>query len=72
MLFDVTYPTQSVCGVSVVKDYYKLQKFNVMEVANAKNLKDGNAGGRISEKEKEDVDADSSIEPASTAPEVAT
>ena len=28
---------QSVCGVSVVTDYYELQKFNVMEIANEKN-----------------------------------
>jgi len=28
---------QSVCGVSIVKDYYKSQKFNVMEIANKKN-----------------------------------
>jgi tRNA acetyltransferase TAN1 len=25
---------QSICGVSVVRDYYKLQKFNVVEIAN--------------------------------------
>lgn len=24
---------QSVCGISVVRDYYRLQKFNVMEIA---------------------------------------
>ncbi|KAF8655065.1 hypothetical protein AX16_003266 [Volvariella volvacea WC 439] len=28
---------KSVCGVSIVEDYYKLQKFNVMEIANAEN-----------------------------------
>ncbi|KAI9463245.1 hypothetical protein BJY52DRAFT_1210472 [Lactarius psammicola] len=28
---------KSVCGISVVKDYYAHQKFNVMEIANAKN-----------------------------------
>ncbi|EPQ52634.1 hypothetical protein GLOTRDRAFT_79752 [Gloeophyllum trabeum ATCC 11539] len=27
---------KSVCGMSVVKDYYRLQKFNVMEIANTK------------------------------------
>lgn len=27
---------KSVCGISVVKDYYRLQKFNVMELGNAK------------------------------------
>ncbi|PPQ67635.1 hypothetical protein CVT24_002856 [Panaeolus cyanescens] len=25
---------KSICGVAIVKDYYKLQKFNVMEIAN--------------------------------------
>ena len=38
------------CGISVVRDYYKLQKFNVMEIANAKNLRDENVEGRVSEK----------------------
>ncbi|KZT02615.1 uncharacterized protein LAESUDRAFT_744987 [Laetiporus sulphureus 93-53] len=28
---------KSVCGISVVNDYYTLHKFNVMEIANAKN-----------------------------------
>lgn len=28
--------SQSVCGVSVVEDYYKMLKFNVMEIAKAK------------------------------------
>lgn len=28
---------KSVCGVSVITDYYELQKFNVMEIANEKN-----------------------------------
>lgn len=27
---------KSVCGISVVEDYYRLQKFNVMELGNAK------------------------------------
>lgn len=30
-------PGQSICGMSVVKDYYQLHKFNVMEIAHAKN-----------------------------------
>ena len=30
---------QSVCGVSVVKDYYKYSKFNVLEIANKFNAK---------------------------------
>lgn len=28
---------KSVCGMSIVKDYYRFHKFNVMEIANAKN-----------------------------------
>ncbi|KAF8896167.1 hypothetical protein BD779DRAFT_564936 [Infundibulicybe gibba] len=28
---------KSVCGIGIVRDYYKLQKFNVMEIANIKN-----------------------------------
>ena len=51
----------------MVKDYYKLQKFNVMEIANAKNLKDENAADRISGKEK--GDASLSTAPASTETE---
>ncbi|RPD61192.1 hypothetical protein L226DRAFT_560338 [Lentinus tigrinus ALCF2SS1-7] len=49
-LFILVEIFKSVCGISVVKDYYKLQKFNVMEIANAKNLRDENAEGRVSEK----------------------
>lgn len=43
---------QSVCGISVVKDYYELQKFNVMEIANSKNeeLKFKDGEGRMAEK----------------------
>lgn len=33
---------QSVCGISVVRDYYAMQKFNVMEIANAKRHGDEN------------------------------
>jgi tRNA acetyltransferase TAN1 len=44
---------QNVCGVSVVKDYYRLQKFNVMELANEKksegNFREGE--GRVHDKE---------------------
>ena len=53
-LFQLISFVQSVCGISVVKDYYKLQKFNVMEIANAKNQQDGNDTGRVAEKEKEE------------------
>ncbi|RDB26349.1 Uncharacterized protein C25H2.10c [Hypsizygus marmoreus] len=28
---------KSVCGISVVEDYYRLQKFNIMEIANRRN-----------------------------------
>lgn len=31
---------QSVCGVSILRDYYKLHKFNVMTLANEKNAVD--------------------------------
>ncbi|KDQ57361.1 hypothetical protein JAAARDRAFT_35992 [Jaapia argillacea MUCL 33604] len=49
---------RSVCGMSVVEDYYQLQKFNVMEIANTKNEEvkfregDGRVGD-IREREKE-------------------
>jgi tRNA acetyltransferase TAN1 len=33
---------QSVCGVSVVRDYYKLAKFNVIELAQASTHASGN------------------------------
>ncbi|KAL1949322.1 hypothetical protein VTO73DRAFT_8203 [Trametes versicolor] len=46
---------KSVCGISVVKDYYKLQKFNVMEIANAKNLRDDGEEGRVAEKGSEET-----------------
>ncbi|KAI0045867.1 hypothetical protein FA95DRAFT_1607386 [Auriscalpium vulgare] len=39
---------KSVCGISIVKDYYELQKFNVMELANLKNGEGKFAeGGRV-------------------------
>ncbi|TFK36638.1 hypothetical protein BDQ12DRAFT_653924 [Crucibulum laeve] len=38
---------KSVCGVSVVEDYYRLQKFNIMEIANARNSGDQSAEGRV-------------------------
>ncbi|KAI0324143.1 hypothetical protein GY45DRAFT_452332 [Cubamyces sp. BRFM 1775] len=52
-LFILVEVFKSVCGISVVKDYYKLQKFNVMEIANAKNLRDEGAEGRVSDKTKD-------------------
>lgn len=39
-----------------MKDYYKLQKYNVMEIANAKSLRDEHANGRVSEKAKDAED----------------
>ncbi|KAJ7170867.1 hypothetical protein C8R43DRAFT_981342 [Mycena crocata] len=35
-LFILVEVFKSVCGVSVVRDYYKLHKFNVVEIANAR------------------------------------
>ncbi|CAL1716388.1 unnamed protein product [Somion occarium] len=41
---------KSVCGISIVKDYYRMQKFNVMEIVNSKS--EGREGqGRLAEKE---------------------
>jgi len=44
---------KNVCGVSVVRDYYHLQKFNVMEIANEKSsegeFREGE--GRVPDKE---------------------
>ncbi|KAI0710142.1 hypothetical protein C8Q76DRAFT_741272 [Earliella scabrosa] len=53
-LFILVEIFKSVCGISVVKDYYKLQKFNVMEIANARNLREEHADGRVSDKTQED------------------
>ncbi|TFK93951.1 hypothetical protein K466DRAFT_536924 [Polyporus arcularius HHB13444] len=49
-LFILVEIFKSVCGISVVRDYYKLQKFNVMEIANVKNLRDEHAEGRVADK----------------------
>ncbi|GJE88594.1 THUMP domain-containing protein [Phanerochaete sordida] len=38
---------KSVCGVSVVRDYYRLQKFNVMEIAKAEEPGFKDDGGRM-------------------------
>jgi tRNA acetyltransferase TAN1 len=44
---------QSVCGVSIVKDYYAHQKFNVMEIANTKNTEAKLGGeGRVTVQER--------------------
>ncbi|KAF9004060.1 hypothetical protein BDQ17DRAFT_1399740 [Cyathus striatus] len=40
---------KSVCGISIVKDYYRLQKFNVMELANFQKAQDeADEGVRVS------------------------
>ncbi|XP_006459466.1 hypothetical protein AGABI2DRAFT_218712 [Agaricus bisporus var. bisporus H97] len=39
---------KSVCGISIVQDYYRLQKFNVMEIANAKQRSEpSNSDSRV-------------------------
>ncbi|KAI6155196.1 hypothetical protein BKA82DRAFT_4075623 [Pisolithus tinctorius] len=44
---------KSVCGVSILKDYYRLQKFNVMTLANEKNETENfkHGTGRVKGKE---------------------
>ncbi|KAI0346523.1 hypothetical protein BDW22DRAFT_1352636 [Trametopsis cervina] len=45
---------KSVCGIGIVKDYYKLQKFNVMEIAKSNEAGDKEEdGSRLREKEQE-------------------
>ncbi|KAF9243429.1 hypothetical protein BU15DRAFT_86400 [Melanogaster broomeanus] len=48
---------KSVCGVSILRDYYKLQKFNVMTLANEKNVVDDfeRGAGRVQGKEADDT-----------------
>lgn len=48
---------QSVCGVSILKDYYKLHKFNVMTLANEKNAVEDfkRESGRVQGKELGEV-----------------
>ncbi|KAF9466611.1 hypothetical protein BDZ94DRAFT_1251348 [Collybia nuda] len=36
-LFILVEVFKSICGISIVENYYKLQKFNVMEIANSRN-----------------------------------
>ncbi|KAI9439795.1 hypothetical protein H4582DRAFT_1548033 [Lactarius indigo] len=38
---------KSICGVGIVKDYYAHQRFNVMEIANAKNADKLEGDGRV-------------------------
>ncbi|KAI0635768.1 hypothetical protein C8Q77DRAFT_1052984 [Trametes polyzona] len=65
-LFILVEVFKSVCGISVVKDYYKLHKFNVMEIANAKNLSDEGADGRVVQKGKNFGDATKPSPPEGT------
>ncbi|KAJ8591740.1 hypothetical protein M405DRAFT_734526 [Rhizopogon salebrosus TDB-379] len=48
---------KSVCGMSIVKDYYRFQKFNIMELANAHNEPERfeKGAGRVQDKKQEDV-----------------
>ena len=49
---------QSICGVSILRDYYKLHKFNVMTLANEKNAVEDfkPEAGRVQAKEIDKVD----------------
>ncbi|KAG8213281.1 hypothetical protein J3R82DRAFT_11756 [Butyriboletus roseoflavus] len=49
---------QNVCGVSILRDYYKLHKFNVMTLANEKNAAENfkREAGRVQGKESDEVD----------------
>lgn len=40
-------PQQSICGISIVEDYYEMQKFNVMEIVNKKNRTAQPEEGRV-------------------------
>jgi len=46
---------KSVCGISVVQDYYQLQKFNVMKIANARNALDHTNGAFVHDKTNERI-----------------
>ncbi|KAG2107790.1 hypothetical protein BD769DRAFT_1779427 [Suillus cothurnatus] len=45
-------------GVSIVEDYYRFQKFNIMELANANNEPEGfeKGAGRVQDKKQDDND----------------
>ncbi|KAI0058656.1 hypothetical protein BV25DRAFT_1909099 [Artomyces pyxidatus] len=49
-LFILVEVFKSVCGISIVKDYYAHQKFNVMEIANLKNGQGKFEEGRVAGK----------------------
>jgi hypothetical protein len=44
---DSLFRLQNVCGISIVRDYYARQKFNVMEIANMKNSDAKFGEGRV-------------------------
>ncbi|KAF8181331.1 hypothetical protein BJ912DRAFT_980078 [Pholiota molesta] len=46
-LFVLVEVFKSICGISIVEDYYKMQKFNVMEIVNKKNRTTQPEEGRV-------------------------
>jgi tRNA acetyltransferase TAN1 len=49
---------QSVCGIGIVRDYYKLHKFNVMEIAKTGELGFKDGEGRVKDStEKKNTEA---------------
>jgi tRNA acetyltransferase TAN1 len=46
--------SQSICGISIVEGYYKLQKFNVMEIAKVKNGVESQSESRVTLRDKAD------------------
>jgi tRNA acetyltransferase TAN1 len=61
----LVYWLQSTFGVSIVEDYYRFQKFNVMELANARNEPERFelGAGRVQDKDKklEDGSGDGNV-----------
>ncbi|KAJ2990526.1 hypothetical protein NUW54_g8442 [Trametes sanguinea] len=68
-LFILVEVFKSVCGISVVKDYYKLHKFNVMEIANAKNLSEEGADSRVQAEKSKVAIAETSNVSSAAGPE---
>ena len=48
--------TQSTCGIGIVRDYYRLQKFNVMEIAKAEEPGFKQGEGRLASKSEGKVE----------------
>ncbi|CAA7269586.1 unnamed protein product [Cyclocybe aegerita] len=46
-LFILVEVFKSICGISIVEDYYRLHKFNVMEIANGSKKPDAVAESRV-------------------------